>query len=286
MSRALGLVETKGLIGAIEAADAMAKAANVTIIGRETVKPAMVTIKIVGETAAVKHAVEAGAYAAKAVGQLISVLVIPQPDDQILNIMPELEENHTEEPAPKVNPPAERIPKKVKAEITVEVPKAPDKTATEVSEALPDVKVEEVIREVIPKPVKEKTPRKKVVRKPAPQEEFQPLFEDIPTLPEVKYVPVETEQPIPEINQEAEPDVIYYSDDAVKEIEPEIPVVQVNEEIPAEQPEEKTDLDDLDSLNVHQLRKLARSVKDFPIQGREISKANRPLLLEYLKRFR
>jgi ethanolamine utilization protein EutM len=76
---AFGMVETKGLIGAIEAADAMVKAANVRLIGKERTVPAMITIKIIGETAAVRSAVDAGAAAAQRVGQLISKHVIPRP---------------------------------------------------------------------------------------------------------------------------------------------------------------------------------------------------------------
>ncbi len=82
MDLALGLIETKGLVGAIEAADAMTKTANVQLIGKEYAKGGLVTIKIMGETAAVKAAVDAGAAAAQRVGQLISVHVIPRPDDQ------------------------------------------------------------------------------------------------------------------------------------------------------------------------------------------------------------
>lgn len=82
MELALGLIETKGLVGAIEAADAMTKTANVQLIGKEYAKGGLVTIKIMGETAAVKAAVDAGAAAAQRVGQLISVHVIPRPDDQ------------------------------------------------------------------------------------------------------------------------------------------------------------------------------------------------------------
>lgn len=82
MELALGLIETKGLVGAIEAADAMTKTANVQLIGKEYAKGGLVTIKIMGETAAVKAAVDAGAAAAARVGQLISVHVIPRPDDQ------------------------------------------------------------------------------------------------------------------------------------------------------------------------------------------------------------
>lgn len=76
---ALGLVETKGLIGAIEAADAMVKTANVVLVGKERTDPAMITVKIVGDTAAVRSAVEAGAAAAQKVGQLIAKHVIPRP---------------------------------------------------------------------------------------------------------------------------------------------------------------------------------------------------------------
>lgn len=85
---ALGLVETKGLVGAIEAADAMCKAANVKLIGREKTNPALITIKIIGETAAVKTAVEAGAAAASRVGELVSTHVIPRPDLQLDFIVP------------------------------------------------------------------------------------------------------------------------------------------------------------------------------------------------------
>lgn len=83
MELALGLIETKGLVGAIEAADAAVKAANVELIGKEKITAALVTIKIKGEVAAVKSAVDAGAAAAQRVGQLISTHVIPRPDDQI-----------------------------------------------------------------------------------------------------------------------------------------------------------------------------------------------------------
>jgi microcompartment protein CcmL/EutN len=76
---ALGLVETKGLIGAIEAADAMLKTANVILVGKERTDPAMITVKVVGDTAAVRSAVEAGAAAAQRVSQLISKHVIPRP---------------------------------------------------------------------------------------------------------------------------------------------------------------------------------------------------------------
>jgi microcompartment protein CcmL/EutN len=78
---ALGLIETKGLIGAIEAADAAVKAADVELVGKERADAGLMTIKLKGEVAAVKAAVDAGAAAAQRVGELVSVHVIPRPDE-------------------------------------------------------------------------------------------------------------------------------------------------------------------------------------------------------------
>ena len=85
--KALGLVETKGLVGAIEAADAMLKTAAVQLIGIENTIAALLTVKVVGETGAVKAAVDAGASAAEKVGELISVHVIPRPHDDTESII-------------------------------------------------------------------------------------------------------------------------------------------------------------------------------------------------------
>ncbi len=84
---ALGLVETKGLVGAIEAADAMVKTANVILVGKERTDPAMITVKVVGDTAAVRSAVEAGAAAAQRVSQLISAHVIPRPHEELKDLL-------------------------------------------------------------------------------------------------------------------------------------------------------------------------------------------------------
>ncbi len=85
---ALGMVETKGLIGAIEAADAMVKAANVTLIGSEYVGGGFVTVMVRGDVGAVKAATDAGAAAAKRVGELVSVHVIPRPHMDVEMILP------------------------------------------------------------------------------------------------------------------------------------------------------------------------------------------------------
>lgn len=84
--QALGMIETKGLIGAIEAADAMTKAANVTLMGKEKVGGGLITVMVTGDVGAVKAAVDAGAAAAEQVGHLIGVHVIPRPHDEIENI--------------------------------------------------------------------------------------------------------------------------------------------------------------------------------------------------------
>ena len=87
-ANALGMVETKGLVGAIEAADAMVKAANVTLIGKEQVGAGLVTVMVRGDVGAVKAATDAGAAAAENVGELISVHVIPRPHAEGEVILP------------------------------------------------------------------------------------------------------------------------------------------------------------------------------------------------------
>lgn len=89
---ALGMIETKGLIGAIEAADAMVKAANVTLIGKELVGGGLVTVLVRGDVGAVKAATDAGAAAAERVGELISVHVIPRPHGEVELILPKVGE--------------------------------------------------------------------------------------------------------------------------------------------------------------------------------------------------
>jgi ethanolamine utilization protein EutM len=88
--QALGMVETKGLVSSIEAADAMVKAANVHLIGKVHVGGGLVTVMVRGDVGAVKAAVEAGGAAAKRVGELISVHVIPRPHDDVELILPKL----------------------------------------------------------------------------------------------------------------------------------------------------------------------------------------------------
>ncbi len=85
----MGMVETKGLVGSIEAADAMVKTANVTLVGREYIEQGLVTVFVRGDVGAVQAAVDAGAAAARRVGELVSVHVIPSPDGEVEQILPQ-----------------------------------------------------------------------------------------------------------------------------------------------------------------------------------------------------
>ena len=85
---ALGMIETRGLVGAIEAADAMVKAANVTLVGKEHIGGGLVTVMVRGDVGAVKSATDAGAAAAERVGELVSVHVIPRPHSEVELILP------------------------------------------------------------------------------------------------------------------------------------------------------------------------------------------------------
>ena len=91
MGEALGMIETKGLVGAIEAADAMTKSANVTLMGYEKIGSGLVTVMVRGDVGAVKAATDAGSAAAQKVGELVSVHVIPRPHSEVELILPHKE---------------------------------------------------------------------------------------------------------------------------------------------------------------------------------------------------
>lgn len=91
MQEALGMVETKGFVAAVEAADAMVKSANVVLIGSQRVGSGLVTVLVRGDVGAVKAATDAGAAAAQNVGELVSVHVIPRPHADVEKILPQAE---------------------------------------------------------------------------------------------------------------------------------------------------------------------------------------------------
>ena len=88
MGEALGMIERKGLVGAIEAADAMTKSANVTLMGYEKIGSGLVTVMVRGDVGAVKAAVDAGACAAEKVGEIVAQHVIPRPHTDVEKILP------------------------------------------------------------------------------------------------------------------------------------------------------------------------------------------------------
>ena len=88
---ALGMVETKGLVGAIEAADAMVKSANVSLVGYEKIGSGLVTVMVRGDVGAVKASTDAGAAAAQKVGEVVSVHAIPRPHTDVEKILPHMQ---------------------------------------------------------------------------------------------------------------------------------------------------------------------------------------------------
>lgn len=131
MDFALGMIETRGFVGSVEAADVMLKTANVRLLGKEVVREGLVTIEVIGEVAAVKAAVEAGARAAARVGELLSQHVIPRPVDDIDAILagpPPVE--------PDPEPPA-RTPKPARTPAP-----PPDRPASAPDPAIPDADLE------------------------------------------------------------------------------------------------------------------------------------------------
>jgi len=254
MPQALGLVETKGLVGAIVAADAMLKAANVSLIGKEKVTPALITIKIAGETAAVKSAIEAGAAAAQRVGQLISIHLIPNPDLQLGIFFPEIITQVGEVPLSKDNLNS--------TEVKEETPKAVKQKKE------PSLNTEKVESPVIPKEVS------------SPEEPIKPSLRHASLFDEAIEAPID----------HAASTFERLKAEALHDLESEAPATEIkNDEITPEL-ETRYDFDnssfsleDLESFNVHQLRKIARGVEVFPIHGREISRANRDTLLAHFK---
>lgn len=251
MSKALGLIETRGLIGAIEAADAMVKAANVSLIGKEKISSALITVKVVGDVAAVKSAVDAGAAAAKRVGELVSTHVIPQPDEQISIIYNE-----------------DSVQSKVEDEIKFSEKKIVKKEISKKESPVKEVESES-IEDNISVQVDEKIPEVEQIKVEKAVEETPSLF-DSPKIKSdtISRLRAEALGIIQEPEKETEP----------KKLRKE-KVLSHGEEV--EMNVEVLKTKNLSDLNVHQLRKLARHTPNFPIQGREISKANRKKLIDF-----
>jgi microcompartment protein CcmL/EutN len=200
---AIGMVETRGLVSAIEAADMMCKTADVRLLGKEYIGGGYVTVTVVGDVGAVKAAVEAGARAAARVGEVISTHVIPKPADELKKLF-------------------YPIQKEVKAEERTD--------SGEVAKA-PLVKASKNVA---------KGPTLKESKKPADAS------------------PMEKPKSVAE-----EPQGYNFSKDGLS-------------------PDELAALTEWENLNVHELRKLARQTMGISIYGRQISKANKVMLINEL----
>lgn len=358
MQLALGLIETKGLVGAIEAADAMLKAANVKLISKEKITAALVTIKIVGEVAAVRSAIDAGAAAAQRVGQLVSTHIIPRPDDQlepfIYDLFPDeiqkkskpRKEKKSSIDHPSLFSQDEQIV--MDANQITDDEELLNSDEEEISDTEIDIlesdsnkgsskiEVSEVIDEQSDSEFDGvdllKTESEEDFHKENEEENFSSetnVSEDIKlssmseplednenldydeSLPEYEEelddeLPEEIdgelgENDFEEIESELDDESAdnEISDDIITEpydAEQEEPLENDNEDLSSKEseqgganievsqaiPEEEV----LIKLNVHDLRKLARSLSDFPIKGREISKANRNILIDYFNQLR
>jgi ethanolamine utilization protein EutM len=263
MPKALGLVETRGLVAAIEAADAMVKAANVKIVGKEQTNPALITIKIVGDVAAVKSAVDAGAAAAQKVGELVSIHVIPQPDSQMISLFPEL----ADDDSPAVNV----------------------ATIPSVTEVKKTVKEARPVKSVNPENQEEHFDTPAAVPTPSKIEKTNEAISKVQT----KVVGLTAD-----VNNETKSlgNLFTSQNDTISRLRQEAlgntqkkklaPLESEKSELVAERKEKiyAPVSDDIEHLNVHQLRSLARETENFPIKGREISKANRQELLEFFRK--
>lgn len=239
-----------GLIGAIEAADAMVKAANVKLVSKEKITAALVTVKVVGEVAAVKSAVDAGAAAAQRVGQLVSAHVIPRPDDQLEDLImgnslltKELnsEESHTAK--------SPRLKKEGKTEVSFFDSPVIETEEEKAEASQPEAQSTDDGQEYTS--VKPKKQNEKKQHEPEAKSRLETLRNEA-----INELGGETE-----ISNES--DVESYSE---------------NREVPSKE--------ELAALNVHKLRHLARSFPNFPIKGREISRANRDELREFFEQIR
>lgn len=249
---ALGMIETKGLVGSIEAADAMVKAANVTLIGKVHVGGAYVTVMVRGDVGAVKAATDAGAAAAQRVGELISVHVIPRPHHEVEYILPSLASPEDDFDLPPDNGGSVSP----EASVTGENGVAEAEDRSEALIRTPDV-VEEEPAEEIPEDDPETT-------------DATEASED------------------PEIVTEA-PENASLPDDIVSEEAAPVEEAADGEAVAQGFAADVTEVDiahELEDLAVKELRKLARKTEGIAIVGREISAANKQLLIREITKAR
>jgi ethanolamine utilization protein EutM len=273
MQLALGLIETKGLIGAIEAADAMVKAANVKLVNKEKITAALVTVKIVGEVAAVKFAVDAGAAAAQRVGQLVAMHVIPRPDDQLEEIIYNIPSEKNSQKSQRKNLKAKSA--ESSGQVSFFDVEVEEKQEEEISYAEELPEDEEIIVERKDEDenneeqsVEEEIQEEKIIEPDKPKREKHTKVDREKDHAQVSRLEELRKAAIEELDGESKEET--GEDDNEKKLD--------SSEVPSSE--------ELATLNVHKLRHLARSFPNFPIKGREISRANRDELREYFEQIR
>jgi microcompartment protein CcmL/EutN len=283
MTRSLGLIETQGLVAAIVAADTMLKTANVTLAGKELADAGLVTIKVFGDTASVIAAVEAAAEIVPTVGILVSKHVILRPDDGLAVLFSEISEEKIS--APEIAEEKVPVPEVVEVKISVPEPvenniPAPgkeEKTLPAVREQKVKNSVKDIVKVEKPKlllPKKDEVKEKESVKKVK-----KTRIHSVADEPQASLFDVENDT-IARLREEA------LGRQAEKVEAPAPPEIITKEPVKSAlktQPEKDLTNQNFNELDVHSLRRLARSTNGFPIQGRQISKANRKQLIEYFK---
>ena len=169
MNNALGMVETKGLVGAIEAADAMVKAANVTLEGTEKIGSGLVTVMVRGDVGAVKAAVDAGCAAAQKVGEVVSTHVIPRPAEGLVD---SFNDDFTDKPA-KVSDDTQLTKASASVQETKEIieiePVKAEVTTSKTEKPQLDEKVVEVLDEIVSTIIEPKSSKSTGTKKTTPK---------------------------------------------------------------------------------------------------------------------
>ncbi len=269
MQISLGFIETDSFFGAVEASNVMVKTSNVILAGKEVFTSGVITIKVIGESGAVKNAIEAGIDAVKKLGRNVSSHIILEPDEQLLSVLPEFSNFYFQ---------LNKLPEPIK------------KTALKAAKELP---------------LDDVTEKKENIAEPAAGKENIPdnrkglrLTEAKKLLKRKKPIKIEIKDKPDKKEKEKINSKINYKNDTIERLRKEALGLDKAEKRKVERAKDKEKKEEkkkveqkiennnnpgLDTLNVHELRKVARSTINFPIQGREISKANREVLLNYFK---
>ncbi len=302
MLKSLGFIETRSLVGTIAAADIMLKNTDIEIVGKDHLVSGEVILIIQGETSSVNLAIEMGSEKAREIGQLKLSYIIPKPKPEletILNSLLTTASKSTVEPKPEVDAPVKKDQgekpvqkknKKLKTKLTeIKMEKAQQKVPEHPIPEIETEQVSETIKETDEPEVHHRVePFKKVgskkVKKAIVDENNFSLFEQSnDTISRLRREALGRES----LLIEKEPETIV-SENRHKSFGEQ---AKKKHEVPAQNKLEEAIVEfdtagDLSILNVHKLRKLARGMENFPIKGREISRANREELIDYFKKLK